>query len=295
LTWDSTGKPFGNYIVTVELLENTIVLNETSTSFTLTTVDNIPPTTLLTIGEPKDLDSIGNIYVSSATPFTLTAEDNPGGTGVASTFYHIYNSSYDPGWLEYSALFYLSCISDGEYSIDYYSTDNLGNTEPTNTTTVILDNTAPTTTLAIGEPKYISDTTYVIPDTPFTLEATDIEPRVHTTAYRICSSTYDSGWQTYTAPFKLASLLGGNCTIAFNSTDNVGNVENMNYINVTLVGPDINGDGKVDLLDAILVSGVFGSYQGHPSWNPIADINFDGQVDIFDIINVAQAFGKQYT
>jgi hypothetical protein len=92
---------------------------------------------------------------------------------VASTFYRIYNSTYDTGWMEYSVPFYLTGLSDGEYSIDYYSIDNIGNVEPTNTATVILDNTPPTTTLTIGEPKYVSCITYVTPDTPFILEAED--------------------------------------------------------------------------------------------------------------------------
>jgi len=196
--------------------------------------DNIPPTTTLNIDEPKFVDSLDNIYITSATPLTMTAEDNPGGTGVASTFYRVYNSSYDTGWLEYSAPFYLTGFTDGEYSIDYYSTDNIGNTEPTITATVILDNTPPTITLTIGEPKYVSDKTYVTPDTPFTLEATDTGSGVNTTAYRIYSATYDSGWQTYTAPFKLTSLTDGTYTIEYNSTDNVQNTETTHAINVTL-------------------------------------------------------------
>jgi squalene-hopene/tetraprenyl-beta-curcumene cyclase len=197
-------------------------------------IDNIPPTTALEIGEPKYVDPMDNIYVTSATPFTLTAEDNPGGMGVASIFYRIYNSTYDTGWLEYSAPFYLTGLPDSEYSIDYYSTDNIGNTEPTNTATVILDNTPPSTTLTIGEPKYISDTTYVTPDTPFTLEATDTGSGIYSTAYRIYDATYDSGWQTYTAPFYLTSLTDGTYTIEYNSTDNVQNTETTHTINVTL-------------------------------------------------------------
>jgi len=197
-------------------------------------IDNIPPTTTLEIGEPKYVDPMDKIYVTSATPFTLTAEDNPGGMGVASTFYRVYNSTYDTGWLEYSAPFYLTGLSDGEYSIGYYSVDNIGNTEPTNTATAILDNSPPTTTLTIGEPKYISDTTYVTPDTPFTLEATDTESGIYSTAYRIYSATYDSGWQTYTAPFKLTSLTDGTYTIEYNSTDNVKNTETTHAISVTL-------------------------------------------------------------
>ncbi|MEM3828526.1 MAG: CARDB domain-containing protein [Conexivisphaerales archaeon] len=197
-------------------------------------IDNIPPTTTLEIGEPKYIDPMGNIYVTSATPFTLTAEDNSGGTGVASTFYRIYNSTYDTSWLEYIAPFYLIGLADGEYSIDFYSVDNIGNTELTNTVTVILDNTQPATTLTIGEPKYTLDTVYVTPDTPFTLEATDAGSGVFTTAYRIFNSDYDSGWRTYTGPFNLAGLIDGVYTIEFNSTDNLGNTETTNSVQITL-------------------------------------------------------------
>jgi hypothetical protein len=196
--------------------------------------DGIPPTTTLTIGNPKYIDPSGNVYVASSTPFTLSAEDNLGGTGVASTFYRIYNSTYDTGSLEYSAQFHLVGLADGEYSIDYYSTDNIGNTEPTNTATVILDNTPPTTTLTIGEPKYISAKTYVTPDTPFTLEATDTGSGVYSTAYRVCNATYDSGWITYAGPVYLTSLTSGTYTIEFNSTDNVQTTETTHTTSVTL-------------------------------------------------------------
>jgi uncharacterized repeat protein (TIGR01451 family) len=197
-------------------------------------LDNTPPTTTLDIGEPKYIDPTDSIYVSSVTTFTLIAEDNPDGAGVASTFYRIYSSTYDSGWLEYSAPFYLTGLTDGEDSIDYYSTDNIGNIEPTNIATVILDNTPPSATLTIGEPKYVSDKTYVTPDTPFTLEATDTGSGVHSIAYRIHNAAYDSGWQTYTTPFKLTSLADGTYTIEYNSTDNDNNIETTHTINVTL-------------------------------------------------------------
>jgi hypothetical protein len=197
--------------------------------------DTTPPTTVLEVGSPKFVDA-DHIYITSGTPFTLEAQDNIGGTGVASANYRVYNATYDTGWFSTSPPieFCLTGLEDGEYSIDYYSTDNIGNTEPKNTTTVILDNTPPTTPLTIGEPKYISDTTYVTPDTPFTLEATDTGSGVYSTAYRIYNATYDSGWQTYTAPFKLTSLTDGTYTIEYNSTDNVKNTETTHAINVTL-------------------------------------------------------------
>jgi hypothetical protein len=230
------------------------VLNEASTSFALIGVDIIPPTTLLTIGEPKYLDLMGNVFVSFATPFTLTAEDNVGGTGVVSTYYRIYNTTnYDAGLITSTPPieFQLTGIGDGEYLIDFYSVDNIGNIEPTTTQSVILDNTPPTTTPTIGDPKYVSGRTYVTPDTPFTLKATDTGSGVKLVTYRITNSTsYDSGWLKYTKPFNLTSLRDGNYTIAFNSTDNVGNVETTHTATVTLfhwnyIYQDTSGRGTI--------------------------------------------------
>jgi hypothetical protein len=77
-------------------------------------------------------------------------------------------------------------------------------------------------------------------------------------------------------------------------TDNVGNVENTHCFNVTVVGPDINGDGKVDMDDINAVLGAFGSYPGHPRWSPLADVNLDGKVDLGDIVLIARMFGKHF-
>jgi hypothetical protein len=158
----------------------------------------------------------------------------------------------------------------------------------------LIDRLPPTTTMLIGEPKYVSDKTYVTSDTPFTLEAGDTGSGVSTTAYQIYSGTYNSDWLIYTGPFNLSSLTCGNYTIGFNSTDNAGNVENTNYFNVTLVGPDINRDGKVDIKDIVLVGRSFGTVPGHVRWNPIADINLDHKVNLFDQALVARMFGKHY-
>ncbi|MEM2954134.1 MAG: PKD domain-containing protein, partial [Candidatus Bathyarchaeia archaeon] len=100
----------------------------------------------------------------------------------------------------------------------------------------LIDNIPPKTTLIIGEPKYVTDTIYVTPDTPFSLNATDNlgGTGVALTAYKIRNATYDSGWLTYTVPFCLTGLVDGIYTINYNSTDKAGNVEPSNTINVTL-------------------------------------------------------------
>jgi len=59
----------------------------------------------------------------------------------------------------------------------------------------------------------------------------------------------------------------------------------------TLIG-DLNFDGTVDILDALILANAFGSSPGDPRWNILADINHDGIVDIFDAILLAAHFGE---
>lgn len=104
--------------------------------WTTTTKDNIPPKTTLTIGKPKYIGDI--TYVTPETPFSLNVTDNPGGAGVALTAYRIRNATYETGWIPYTRPFHLKELSDGIYAIDFNSTDNANNMEPTNTINVSL-------------------------------------------------------------------------------------------------------------------------------------------------------------
>jgi subtilisin family serine protease len=54
---------------------------------------------------------------------------------------------------------------------------------------------------------------------------------------------------------------------------------------------DINEDGKVDIRDVAIVAQAYGSYPGHPRWNPDADVNLDGKVDVIDVALTAANFG----
>ena len=55
---------------------------------------------------------------------------------------------------------------------------------------------------------------------------------------------------------------------------------------------DINGDGVVDISDAILASHAFGSSTGNADYNSAADLNSDGYIDIFDMLMLAKNFGR---
>lgn len=58
--------------------------------------------------------------------------------------------------------------------------------------------------------------------------------------------------------------------------------------------PDLNNDGIINIIDLTAVAKAYGSYAGHPRWNPEADLNDDGKVDIIDLTKVAKEYGKKW-
>jgi hypothetical protein len=55
---------------------------------------------------------------------------------------------------------------------------------------------------------------------------------------------------------------------------------------------DLNKDGKVNIMDIAIVANAYGSKQGDPNWNQIADVDDNEQINILDISMVAKDFGK---
>lgn len=54
---------------------------------------------------------------------------------------------------------------------------------------------------------------------------------------------------------------------------------------------DLDGNGKVNMIDVAIAAHAFGSTPGSPNWDPRADIDGSGKVDMKDIAPVARAFG----
>jgi hypothetical protein len=61
-----------------------------------------------------------------------------------------------------------------------------------------------------------------------------------------------------------------------------------------LVG-DVDGNGKVNIIDVLMVAKAFGTDSHSPSWNPKLDVNSDSKVDIIDILATAKNFGQTDT
>jgi len=58
-----------------------------------------------------------------------------------------------------------------------------------------------------------------------------------------------------------------------------------------LPDPDVNNDGKVDMLDIYMVALHFGSSEGEPDYDPNVDMNGDKIIDLRDLYAVASKFG----
>jgi len=58
---------------------------------------------------------------------------------------------------------------------------------------------------------------------------------------------------------------------------------------IELVAGDVNGDGVIDVIDAVAIGAAFGD----PASNPAADLNDDGAVNVLDLILMSVNFGAE--
>ena len=101
---------------------------------------------------------------------------------------------------------------------------------------------------------------------------------------------------TYKLMFNLtAEAKLGNYTVYVSSSHDGAKTTNKTTFGVMSrrLSTDINGDGIVNILDIAIVAKAYGSYPGHPRWNPGADLDGNGTVNILDIAKVAKDYGKK--
>jgi hypothetical protein len=127
----------GTYNIDYRSIDNVGNIEAANTATAI--LDNTPPSTSLTIGEPKYVSGT-IVYLTPDTTFTLEATDNPG-SGVVSIGYMVHNTTYNSGWrMQHGSpsSFYLDWLTDGDYTIAYTSVDNVGNIEVTNSIQITL-------------------------------------------------------------------------------------------------------------------------------------------------------------
>lgn len=114
---------------------------------------------------------------------------------------------------------------------------------------------------------------------------------VDSEVWKLISDWYLQMVQVFSFTYDLGHLEPGNYAFTFSVWG--APVESIHFT-IGLAG-DLNFDGIVDIKDMVLAAMAFGSYPGHPAWNPIADVNSDGTVDIKDLVAIALHFGETYT
>ena len=196
--------------------------------------------------------------VEDGVQVTLTATDETGGSGVASTEYRI-----DEGeWTAYTAPFTIS--EPGTYTVEFRSTDVAGNEEATASIEVVVEEEPPADTTA---PVTTATQAAVEDGVQVTLTATDETggSGVASTEYRI-----DEGeWTDYTAPFVISEP--GTHTVEFRSTDVAGNEEAAKSLEVVVEAADEDAPSTTITWQPATADGAQGWYVTAPSFTLAAE------------------------
>jgi hypothetical protein len=208
----------GDHTVTYWSVDN--AGNTEATATTHIKLDNVKPATTLTTS-PASPDGSNNWFQRSSVTFTLGATDASSGT--ATTLYTIDGGAQQT----YSGTVTVS--GQGDHTVTYWSTDNAGNTETTNTTHIKLDNVKPVTTLTTS-PASPDGTNgwFKQSSVTFTLAATDATSGVASRLYTIDGG----GQQTYSGTVTVNTQ--GDHTVTYWSVDNAGNTEATNTTHIKL-------------------------------------------------------------
>lgn len=144
----------------------------------------------------------------------LTAVDPAPGSGVAATYRRVSGTTFQSNW------FYLP-YGQGNYTIEYWSTDRAGNVEATKNFVFTRDWTAPVTTSN-------AVSAYTGPAT-ITLSPTDSVSGIESTRYIL-----DGGPEAVGTV--VVANMSGSHTLKFWSVDKAGNVEAQKTVNFTVTG-----------------------------------------------------------
>ncbi len=149
-------------------------------------VDNAPPVTTKTVGEPSVDEVTGdNYYVKTTTKFTLTATDC--GSGVDYIHYEIWWDSNDDGTVDtikvntniYDDEITFYFTEESIHEIRWYAVDKLGNTEDTHYQKHAVEDTEPKTTKTIIGPQQDGQSPvhkYLTSSSTITLDCQDADP-----------------------------------------------------------------------------------------------------------------------
>lgn len=164
-------------------------------------------------GPDTTTSTLGTGWYNSDVEVSLTAADSI--SGVEKTEYRLNGGS----WTAYTSPVRIS--GQGINTLEYRSTDSVGNVEATKQVEVKVDKTAPTTTTSVKDGWYNSDTTV-------SLVGSDSHSGVAKIEYRLNGGA----WATYTGSIVVSTE--GNNTLEYRSVDYAGNTEEIKTVQVKI-------------------------------------------------------------
>jgi len=188
--------------------------NRGSGSSLSVTPDTTNPTTELLIGSPIYQDD--KTHVTSSTQFTLSADDSSG-SGVQTTEYKIDSGS----WNDYNSGF---TLSEGEHTIEYKSTDKVGNEETENSKTVYVDNTSPSVSVTNPPANWIVNKNGVIPSASCSDDDRDVDSGCDGSTVKYLKQDSDSDCSTNYDDYSSSVTVENHAYVCAAAKDNLGNV-----------------------------------------------------------------------
>jgi 6-phosphogluconolactonase len=136
----TVGHTYSFYSIATDAVGNVEPAKTAAEATTLVVSDTIPPTTVAT---PVPLPN-ANGWNNTNVVVTLTATDNPGGSGVKQIQYSLSGAQIVTLQTVLGNTVQVTISAEGTTTLTYYGTDNAGNVESPNTLTVKIDKTPPT-------------------------------------------------------------------------------------------------------------------------------------------------------
>lgn len=139
------------------------------------------------------------------------------------------------------------------------------------------------------------------PNQTITFDASSSKPGWNGTAYPpIVNYTWNFGDENTTnvsnPTITHKYTASGNYTVILTVTDARGLSDNTNQTVMVSEAPplvgDVNGDGKVDMIDIGLVCKAYGTSPEVPRWDPRCDLNGDNKIDMKDIGLACMHYGE---
>ncbi|RCW32683.1 OmpL47-type beta-barrel domain-containing protein [Marinilabilia salmonicolor] len=194
--------------------------------------DGLQPKSRLLWGESVNVRTDDKVFFGEKVHLAFDASDEM--SGVADVYYSLNGSGF-VGEKQSP----LSVDEEGDYSLKFYSVDNVGNVEDMHSFDFSVDHTAPISTHEISG---INKNNVLAPDATICLSAVDSLSGVNNVFFAID----DGEFEEYKNPIPVSRLKEGDGQITYYAEDRVGNAEAHKYIGTLSSGASkAEGEGEV--------------------------------------------------